>query len=179
MKTFNLIFISLISATMIFSGTAMAQSNRGRRGADDASCVVPSRGDRADRGRRDNRGSDWNRNQTIRDYGRTNTYRGGTYRGYRNPHVGTYYKNRRRLPARARTVRHRGSSFHYLDGLFYQQLRRGFVVVNPPIGLQLNRRPHDAERVKYRGRVYFQSSGYWFMRSRNSSTYVLVRNPFR
>lgn len=161
MKTFNWILIGLFSVLMLMGESTFAQ--RGRRGSDN-SCTVPSRRGNVSQG-------------TLGDFGRTYTQRGRDR--YRSPYVGTYYKNRKRLPNRADRILYRGTSFFYLDGLFYQKMRRGFIVVNPPLGLQIDRRPYKAERIRYRGRVYFKSGSFWFMKQRNGAGFVLVRNPFR
>ncbi|MCI4669158.1 MAG: hypothetical protein MRZ79_13565 [Bacteroidia bacterium] len=154
MKTINWIIIALFSFSMLMTESVMAQRN--------GSCTVPST--------RNTRGY-----SNIGDVA-FNTQR---FRRERNPYLGTYYKNNRRMPRRADRIRHGGNTFFYLDGLFYLERRRGFMVVNPPLGIRLDRRPANAERVRYRKRVYFHAGTYWFVKDKRGNDFVLVRNPFR
>ena len=98
---------------------------------------------------------------------------------YGNPNVQYYgdaYRGRN-VTQRAHRVRFRRQSYFYSEGLFYQDFRRGFRVVEPPIGITIYRKPFRSRKVRYRGDTYFQSGRYWFVKRRGN--YTLVRNPFR
>ncbi len=99
---------------------------------------------------------------------------------YASPQAYAYQNDfMRRMPRRASIADFRGQTFHYLDGNFYRRGRRGFQMVRPPLGIVIYDRPQRAERVIFRGQVYFRSGQHWFVKSRRQRAFILVRNPFR
>lgn len=94
---------------------------------------------------------------------------------------------KKRFPPRGRTVVkvhnpvrvvHRDVTLHYSRGVFYRPVRRGYVVVAPPVGLRIAVLPPYYARVVVRGMLFFYCNGVFYQKTEDDTeTYVVVKPP--
>lgn len=94
---------------------------------------------------------------------------------------------KKRFPPRGRTivkvhnpvrVVHRDVTLHYSRGIFYRPVRRGYLVVAPPVGLRIATLPPYYVRVVVRGTLFFYCNGVFYQKSEDDrETYVVVKPP--
>jgi hypothetical protein len=67
------------------------------------------------------------------------------------------------VPRNNTVVVHRGVSYHYSNGCYYQQHRRGYLLVTPPVGLQVRVLPVGHTTIMIGGRAYFYFGGVYYV----------------
>lgn len=79
-------------------------------------------------------------------------------------------------PRHTTVVVHRGVSYHYDGRVYYRPHRRGYVVVTPPIGLQVGILPAGYSRVVVGSQPYFYVGGVYYVQ-RQPTIYEVVEPP--
>ncbi|WP_338873340.1 DUF6515 family protein [Spirosoma sp. SC4-14] len=79
-------------------------------------------------------------------------------------------------PRNTTVVVHRGVSYRYDGRVYYRPHRRGYVVVTPPVGLQVRMLPAGYTSVVVGGRPYFYFGGVYYIQ-RQPSVYEVVEIP--
>jgi len=80
-----------------------------------------------------------------------------------------------RVPAGHRTVRHRGRTFFYHRGAFYQRRPPGYIVVRAPVGAVVAAIPIGCVTFFVGGHSYYYYGGVYYRRV--PSGYVVVEAP--
>ena len=83
----------------------------------------------------------------------------------------------RELPRGHIRVMVRGVPYYWHAGWFYRPVRRGYVVVAPPIGAFVPWLPFECQVVWFGARAYFHADGVYYMAVPGAFGYVVVEPP--
>lgn len=85
------------------------------------------------------------------------------------------------IASRGRLYRHNGARYYCYEGHYYRPAHRGYVLVQPPVGLQVYDLPPYAQQVVVNRRVFYEADGIWFRRLRtyypDDPAFVVVHRP--
>jgi len=71
-------------------------------------------------------------------------------------------------------VLHKGSSFHYADGVWYKTRGKKYVVCAAPKGVAIKRLPKGYRVVRYKGRKLYKYKGVWYKKNKKAFVVVTV-----
>lgn len=144
--------------------------------------------DRRDDGRWDGRGYD--RHGDDGRYGRDDDRRwddrdrGRGWHDHRGDWNRHGYPPRRgyvvhQLPPRHRLVHHHGQRYYYSGGAWYRPYGRGYVVIDPPLGLVVSFLPQFSTTLHYGGIPYYRAGPVYYVWHPRARGYVVTDRPYR
>ena len=82
------------------------------------------------------------------------------------------------LPNRARPLFYNGRTIYFARGMFYRPMRRGFMIMEPPIGLYMDFLPRRAEEIWVYNRRFYEFNGVWYKEARHRPGFIVVEGPW-
>ena len=79
-----------------------------------------------------------------------------------------------KIPSASPRISWKGHYYYMHQGLFYKRQRRGFVLVQPPVGFTLKRLPAQYAKIVRNGRQHFHYKNIYFRWSEKIDSYVVV-----
>lgn len=83
------------------------------------------------------------------------------------------------LPPRHRLVHHHGQRYYYSGGAWYRPYGRGYVVIDPPLGLVVSFLPQFSTTLHYGGIPYYRAGPVYYVWHPRARGYVVTDRPYR
>ena len=81
------------------------------------------------------------------------------------------------LPSGCKVIIHKKSKFYYHNGFYYRKAKRGYKVVNPPVGFKIKTLPRSVKKIVVSHRAYYKLNNIYYKFDRKNNIYVVVKKP--
>ena len=71
-----------------------------------------------------------------------------------------------------KVIVHKGASFHFSDGVWYNIREKIYIVCAPPVGITVRHLPRGHKIVRYKGRKLYKYKGVWY--KKKGRAYIIV-----
>lgn len=82
------------------------------------------------------------------------------------------------VPKGGREVVYKDVHYHYADGKYYRPQNEGFEMVQPPVGMEIDRLPPGYAVKKHKGATYYYKNDVCYKKGPKKNTYVIVKRPW-
>ena len=83
----------------------------------------------------------------------------------------------RRIPRQAEKFKMAGKPFYMHEGVFYKPVKKGFIIIPPPIGLRVKHVPPHSLRMQIDGLTYYEINDTWYLDVPSKRWFEIVPAP--
>lgn len=82
-----------------------------------------------------------------------------------------------KLPPLFETIIANKKTYFTHNGIFYIQGKRGYQIVNPPVGLQIHKLPAGAKKIIVKRQTYYVLKNVYYKYNFRTNTYIVTNIP--
>ena len=83
----------------------------------------------------------------------------------------------RRIPRGAEKFKMAGKPFYMNEGVFYKPVKKGYIIIPPPIGLRVKHVPPHSLRLQIDGLTYYEINDTWYLDVPRKRYFEIVTPP--